>query len=170
MNSTGCRRLSVRPSAPMNNNGSGRRKVLQAGPAQRGMTLIEVMIVVVIIGVLASIAYPSYQEYVRNSRRADAASALVQLAQFMERFYTVNHRYDETNPGGDDVALPFTEAPVDGTRKYYDLEIQAVTANTYTLRAVPKDVMSGDPCGNLTLTHTGVRGRTGTLEMERCWR
>jgi type IV pilus assembly protein PilE len=136
---------------------------------QFGITLIELMIVVAIIGILGAIAYPSYQEYVKQSRRADATAALVQLAQFMERFYTVNHRYDEDR-NGDDVELPFDESPVDGNTKYYDLSLSDVGTNTYELEAAPKGVMTGDGCGALTLTHAGVRGHDGDLPADRCWR
>ena len=64
-----------------------------------GFTLIELMIVVVIIGVLASIAYPSYQKYTTSTRRTDAQSALLQLANQQERFFTECNYYATTLTG-----------------------------------------------------------------------
>ncbi len=134
----------------------------------KGFTLIEMMIVVVVISILAAIAYPSYQDYVRRAKRADAQSALLELAQFMERHYTANGTYLAAGAAPN---LPFTEAPKDGTNKNYDLSFAATpTASGYTLRAVPKGSMAGDACGTLTLSNTGAKGQAAGATLAACWR
>jgi type IV pilus assembly protein PilE len=134
---------------------------------QRGFTLVEMLIVVVLIGVLASIAYPAYTEQVRKSRRAEAQAVLMEASQFMERFLTENNRYDQ-NLLGVAVVLPvgLRTSPRSGGTATYNVSLQAVAQQSYTLQAVPAAAQTGDRCGTMTITNTGNR----TAAAGDCWR
>jgi type IV fimbrial biogenesis protein FimT len=51
---------------------------------ERGLTLIELMVVMAVVGVLAMLALPSYQDWVQNSRTRNAAESIqsgIQMAR-----------------------------------------------------------------------------------------
>ncbi len=125
---------------------------------QKGFTLIEVMITVVILGIIAAIALPSYQEQVRKTRRVNAQSDLLELASYMERYYTENFTYTGA-------ALPFNESPKEGNTKYYDLVIAASNATSYRLSATPKNAQANDRCGTMTVNQRGEH----TATLNDCW-
>lgn len=134
---------------------------------QRAFTLIEVMIVVAIVGILASVAYPSYQQYVLKTHRAVAAACAMEVAQFMERYYTTTMTYVGA-------ALPALACRTDLAARY-TLEFDATlptTASTYRILAVP---VAGGPqardtrCATLRIDQTGLKTVSGSASAAECW-
>ncbi len=136
----------------------------------RGFTLIELMIVVAVIGILAAIAYPSYQDSVRKGRRGEAKSDLVEIAQQMERCFTVNNSYIGCTVVHNNVNIiaPFNRSPQTGPRIDYNIDFAAApTALAFGITATAIGDQLKDSCGNLTLTQTGAKTITGSGT--NCW-
>jgi type IV pilus assembly protein PilE len=131
-----------------------------------GFTLIELMIVVAVVAILAVVALPNYYEYVRRGDRADAKSQMLQMQNWMQQQYTLNNAY-QTDLTKAPASLK--QSPASGTKKY-DISLTtdpATTATTYTLQAVP--VSTDGNCGTLSITHSGLRAKTGSKDVAYCW-
>lgn len=132
---------------------------------QRGLTLVELMVVVAVMAIVASVAYPLYTTQVQKSRRADAKVALQEIALAQERFFTINGAY-----AGVLATLQLTTASEQG---YYNLSITLAGADneqfTATANAVSTGAQGSDSdCAQFTLNHLGTKAATdggGT----NCW-
>ena len=159
-------------------------------PAQRGFSLMEVMVAVTIIGILSAIAIPAYTLQIQKSNRAQAKARLVQAAQLMERFYSDNNSYYVDVAGGNLVVNAGGSTPAGfvklmnvsaGAIVYsgsnnesgspYTITLATPTPNSFTLTAAPRlNQLADTKCASLTLTNTGVKGKTGTTtDITNCW-
>lgn len=67
--------------------------VLHPPKADRGYTLIEMMITVAIIGILAAVAIPVYNGYTRTGKEAEAKAGLSTVALLEEQYFAENRAY-----------------------------------------------------------------------------
>ena len=139
---------------------------------QRGMTLIELMIVVVIVAVLASIAIPSYRSYVLRTHRVEAKTALLNLAAAQEKFYLQNNTYAANSvlatapPAG--LGLPATTE-----NGWYTVAIAAgANAANFSATATAAGAQVADTdCATFSITALGVKTATeqGGAASTVCW-
>ena len=138
---------------------------------ERGVTLIELMIVLVIIGILIRIAYPAYQNYVERARRSDGKAMLTDIAARQERFYADNNTYTVTMTD-----LGFSGTSPSSGEGFYTAGVAAgpsgSIATSYTITVTPVSAKwggSGDgTCGNLTLDSRGTQGSSAG-SLSTCW-
>lgn len=142
---------------------------------QRGVTMLELMIVVVIVSILAAVAYPSYMQYVVSTKRTAATATLMQIAERQQQFFMDNKSFtnDLTNLGYAANPLSINDsrnsvAAGDGD-SVYTITLSNITATTYTATASPlHGQLSRDmDCGSLTLNQAAVQGNSAGGD--DCW-
>ena len=148
------------------------RRSLRKG--SRGVTLIELMIVILVISILAAIAVPSYRKYMIRSQRSEAKIALLQLQTAQEKRYLQQNSYTNDVTGSVAANPPgLGLSPVSETQKY-DIAVTFIAGDgqTYTATATPKYGQADDSdCKNFTINERGVRGNVGaTLTPQQCWK
>ena len=129
----------------------------------RGITLIELMIVVVIIGFMAVIAYPNYREFAARAKRNEAKAALLQIATNQERFYLQNNTYtcDMTRLGFSAAAGFVTES------RSYTVDVTACNADNFTAQAVYNNAdAEAGKCGTFQINGRNVKT---SAPLADCW-
>ena len=142
---------------------------------QRGMNLIELLVVVAIVAILGAVAYPSYVQHIVDTKRTAARSTLLQVAYRQQQFFMDNKTYaaDLTSLGfganplvvGDDGR----EVPAGDMESVYSVTLASVGVTTYTATAAPLNgQLSRDTkCGSLVLDQSGSRTQSGSAT--DCW-
>ncbi|THB75595.1 MAG: type IV pilin protein [Gammaproteobacteria bacterium] len=138
------------------------------GNEQKGVTLIELMIVVAIIAIIGAVALPSYMSHVQKTRRADGQAKLMEIMALEERHYSLNNTYvvlsglsayDSNSVDSDEGNYVITAAACGGG-----------LGSCVQLTATPQGPQADDTeCGALTYNSRGQKGEGGTGSVDDCW-
>lgn len=140
--------------------------------SMRGVTLIELMIVIVVLAILASVAVPGYRRYVMRANRSDAMAALMQLQQAQEKFFIQNGRY----------ALPAEQTPASpnglgigatSVHGYYNVALTpALPPNQYRATVTPVaggGQVADTACASFTINELGDKLSSPSAPAT-CWK
>ena len=129
----------------------------QSAKAQKGFTLIEVMIVVFILAILAAIAVPSYRQYTITNAERETQAKMLQLQLELERWRSTALTYkgfipQTVNSDGDtaysyiDIANTIINVPA-GSGDDYTYRITLVDGDT---KGTPKSLVAALGVDNIT--------------------
>ena len=127
----------------------------------RGITLLELMIVIVIIGILAAIAYPSYREFTERAKRTEAKAILLELASNQERYYLNANRF------GTLAELGYADPLITGSGSYTVSIPQNDASNFVVTAAYNKGGSEFDRCSSFTIDGRGNKTSVGSIA--NCW-
>jgi type IV pilus assembly protein PilE len=135
--------------------------ILGAIVRSRGVTLMELLVVLVVAALLAAVALPSYLSILRKGRRSDAVDASVAVLQAQERYRANNLSYALT-------LAALGEASTSAAGQY-SLVLSGASGAGYvlTLSAVAGSAQAGDTgCTALTVT---VSNGSPSYAPSTCW-
>lgn len=131
--------------------------------SMRGVTLLELMLVVVILSLLVTIAYPNYREFTARAKRNEAKAALLLIAQNQERVYLSTNQYtNNMRDLGFDVENNFTTES-----KSYLIQVFDADSSNFTATATYRhDDSEANKC---RIFRIDARGARTSDPQDDCW-
>jgi type IV pilus assembly protein PilE len=144
---------------------------------QRGVTLIELVVVMIIVGILTAVAIPSYRAYVLRSQRSDAKDALLALATQQEKFYLQCNSYATAIAAANNCGAGQLQGTATSKNGWYNLAIDPGFPPLTNYRVSATAAAGGSQfadgaCRTFRVTDSGVRTAAtdgGADNSATCW-
>lgn len=105
--------------------------------ANKGFTLIEVLIVVAILGILSAVAVPLYNGYTNRAKQVEAEEQLMTIAAIEEDYFNSFRKYLKGSWNGTDsetkTLVQYYGAKLDGSN--YTINVTTPTSASYRAEA-----------------------------------
>lgn len=122
----------------------------------KGLSLLEILVVILIVGILAGIAVPVYTNYMVRARRADAKTVLEQVRAAQEMWRAERGSYATDGGASAEVRLQNTMGAPVTTVGDYTWAFTVKTATAFTARATPSTARQASD-GWLSIDNNGVK-------------
>jgi type IV pilus assembly protein PilE len=137
----------------------------------RGVTLIELLIVLVILGILAAVTLPTYRQHVIRVYRTEALIALLELQTAEESTLMRTRRYIDDVTGAPPSGLGLARTSASGK---YSLSVTvAADGQTYIASATPASGGGQEAdvdCLTFSIDARGRQAVTGARDATYCWK
>lgn len=137
----------------------------------RGVTLLEILVVLLVVGILAALTLPAYRQHLVRVHRTEAMTVLYDIAAAEERFYLKHGRYVGDLSAAPPLGLGLASAS-DAHHYAFSVAV-AGDGQTFIASATPRpgggQESDGD-CLAFSLDQRGRRAVSGSRETSFCWR
>jgi type IV pilus assembly protein PilE len=137
----------------------------------RGITLLELLVVLTIVGIVTAVALPSFHRQLIRTHRTEAMTALLALQGAQETYYFRHGAYTASVASAPPAGLGLS---VSSRSNRYLLSVAVATdGQTYVATATPAPDggQAADlECLAFSVDSTGRRSVSGSGDLRRCWK
>jgi len=131
--------------------------------AQKGFTLIELMIVIAIVGILAAIALPAYQDYIVRSKMSEALAAMAEAKTTIAEYVAANGK-GPTSTDKYGITLSDRNSKILKNISLYPSDASGTGVDFYIVANVYESVWAGGSSTNTaSFSLSGVTNSDGSM-------
>lgn len=139
--------------------------------ASRGITLLELLVVLVLVAIVASLALPAFRQQMMRVHRTEAIIALLELQNAEEKYFLRHNAYTSELSAAPPIGLGLATAS--SSNRYLLSIALALDGQSFiaTATATPGGAQAEDhECLAFSIDARGRRAVSGTRDARYCWK